>query len=309
MMNTHKYLAGAAVLLGALSLSSAPAYAGNGLDLLTLMPQDTAMVMSADARALSGSKLAKDIFNTLGKGGKLSEFDAKMAAAGVDPARDIATVAIGMAGDFETSDNMVVVLEGRFNSAKIVASVKKESTNFAKKSHQGTTYYQTDDSEMTFVGGRLVATPKGKITAVIDRSKGKAKSARDNKGLMALAKSSYSKRNLWAVIVLTAEMRKDIANETGGHAIETVVMGIDLQTDLSIHASMGASDKTGANALATVIKAARDEAAKDPSMSMMGLDAPLRTMTVAVNGKNVDIVLTVPAAPLQTILGMVGGML
>lgn len=310
-MSKYPHLGGALALLALLSLASAHAHAGSGKDALKLMPRDTTMVLSINTKSLSKSKLAKKTFATLAQGGDVSIAKTKLLEdAGVDLDKDVDTVVIGIAGDLEKSERIVLVVEGRFDEAKMTKFFKAESKKFARQKHNSDTYYIVDDdNEFAFIGNYFVATPKGGITGVLDRHQGKGKSARQNRSLMRLLKNGQTKKQLWMGLVLTASMRKEIAAEASGHTMNTAIIGMNMNKNLDLSMRMGVSDAKAASAMATALRAQVAELAKEPSMSLVGLADTFKTMTIKSTGSNVDASATVSAASVQQILGIAQSML
>lgn len=310
-MNKYAHLGGAMALVALMSLASAPAHAGNGKDALKLMPADTALVLSVNSRSLGKSKMAKDAFATLSQSGDVSSMQTKLLKdAGVDITKDIDTAVIGIAGNVEKSERVVMVIEGRFDQVKLVKFFKSEGKSFAKKQHGAMTYYVVDDdNEFAFLGNYFVATPKGGITDVLDRHLGQGKSAQKNRALMRLIKNSHTKKQIWMAMVMTPSMRKEIAAEAGGHSINTAIVGINMGKNLDMSMRLGASDGKAASAMAAALRAKVAEMAKEPSMSLVGLTDTFKNMTVKSTGKNVDASLSVSGNSVQQILGILQGML
>ena len=310
-MNKSLSLGGALALVVHLSLASAPAHAGDGKDTLKLMPRDTALVLSIDAGGLRKSKLAKQTFSTLTQGSDVADAKGKLIkGAGVDIDKDIDTVVVSIAGDLEKSERIVLFVEGRFDEAKLVKFFKAESKSFARKKHDGITYYAIDDdNEFAFLGKYFVATPKGGITDVLDRHQGKGSSASQNGELKKLLKTGHSKKQVFLAMVLTASMRKEIAAETGGHSMDTAIVGMDMAKNLDVSMRLGASDATAASALATKLRATVAEMAKEPSMSLVGLADTFKNMTIQSSGNDVDCSLSVSASSVQQMLGIIQSLL
>jgi hypothetical protein len=300
MKLTLTRLLGALALVSAVSLPGAPALADDGKAALRLMPEDTAMVLTANIDRIKKSPLAQKLLKTAIQRGDVGKaLDELRAKAGLDIERDIRTLSMGMPGDFEKSERFWMIVEGRFDKAKITAVARKEAS-FKRLKHQGVDYAQVDkDTEMAFLGRYLVVTTKGAMPAIIDAHRGKTRTAAQNAALMALIKKGDTSRDMWGAFVIPSEMRKDIAKETQGHSIDAVMATLDIRTGVAMKLHMDTSSSTAASAIATMMRAGRDQIAKQPEMEAMGLGSALKSMKVETKDARLGLSLDISAADLE----------
>lgn len=302
-------LVGAFIFFSLLASSSSPADAEPGKDALALLPEDTALVLSVDIKSMSRSQLAKDIFAFATRSGDIVETQKRLQEeAKLDLSKDVDSVVIGVAGDIEQAERLVILARGRFDKAKVAGFLKKDAGSSTQKQHRGVTYHAlSDGTEFAFIGAYFVATPKGGLSKIIDIHRGKAASAKKNGQLTALTGKGHTKSNMWMAVVLSDAMRQEIAREAGGHSMNAVVAGIDVATDMEVSALMLASDAKAAQALAAMLTSAGQEMAKESSMQMFGLGDAFNKMKVASKDTAVTVELTIPGASLQQLLPVLQG--
>lgn len=294
-------LLGALALVATLSLPCAPALAGNGKAALRLMPEDTALVLTGNLDRIKKSPLAQKIFKAaMQRGDAGKTLDELRAKAGLDIERDIRTVSMGMPGDFEKSERFWMIAEGRFDKARITAVASKEATSFKRMKHRGVGYAQVDgDTEIAFLGRYLVVTTKGVMPAIIDAHRRKARTAAHNAGLMALIKQGDTSKDMWAAFVIPTELRQQIAKETQGHSIDAVMASVDIRTGVAVKLHMDTSSSTAASAIATMVRAGRDQIAKQPEMAAVGLGSAIKSMSIDASDARLAMSLDISAADLE----------
>jgi hypothetical protein len=300
MKLTLTRLLAALALVTAASLPGAPALADDGKAALRLMPEDTAMVLTANVDRIKKSPLAQKMLKTAMQRGDVGKTLGELRAkAGVDIERDVRTLSMGMPGDFEKSERFWMIAEGRFDKTKIIAAAKKEGS-FKRMKHQGVDYARVDkDTEIAFLGRYLVVTTKGVMPAIIEAHRGKARTAAQNPALMALIKKGDTSRDMWGAFVIPSELRKQIAKETQGHSIDAVMATLDIRTGVAVKLHMDTSSSTAASAIATMIRAGRDQIAKQPELGAMGLGSALKSMQVETRDARLDLNLDISAADLE----------
>lgn len=306
MSNKHRHLAAIVTLVGLISIPLMPAHAGDGLNAFGLLTRDTALVVAADVSRLSKSQAAVSIFSALAQDSEFAEMKAKLSkGADVDLSRDVDTLVLAMAGDIEKKERIVMIAEGRFNAAKVTAFLKKDAKSFAAKKHAKTPYYLIDDdNELAFLGTFMVMTPKGGMSRVIDTHQGNVESLRKNAVFMSLVKRPQHKKSLWFALNLPANMRKEIASDTGGHSVDSAILGIDMANDVALSMNLVTSNKKAASAIATVFRDASAEMAKDPSLATIGLADSFKGMSVREHDTAIDVSISIPAASVQQLATM-----
>lgn len=290
-MNSWIRLLGACGLIAFISLPGAPAWAGDGLASLRMVPEDATLVITINVARAKQSATARSALKSVLDQGQVKDSLADLRAnAGFDIERDLDTVVVAMPQDFARSERYVVVLEGRFDQRRFTALFKEKSTSFVRKKHRGVTYAVMDgDSEMAFLGKSLVLTPKGAMSRIIDVHKDKARSATHSARLMDLIKGGDTSRDAWLAFVLPDDLRTQIATEAGGHSVHALVASVDLQSSLRVAMAVTTSSESAAHAIATLARTSRDQAAQDPALVGLGLDIAVKGMTVKSRGPMVEL--------------------
>ncbi len=286
------------------------AQAGDGRDALRLLPDNTAMVMTINVERTKSSATGKSFLDAFLESREATRFTGDFSAkAGLDVRRDIKTIVVGMADDFDTSEDMVMVLEGRFDKSKIVALAEKESSSFATRKHRGVTFYELDgETAFGFVGRYAIAAPIRTMPKIIDVHTRKASSSIKNRPLMGLIKAGDTKKDMWVVFVIPRKLRGEISKETGGHSVEAFMTSMDLKRGMSLQMRLDVSTREGASAIATLMRKTAQDAAKDPNMAALGVAEALRKTAIRQRGKRIDLGFQLSKGELAKVIGAVRAM-
>lgn len=296
-----RHLSGALAFLFTVCCLSAIAHAGDGNDALRLLPENTAMVASFNiertSRSATGKRFLDTVLDVRSLSGVPGDF---LRRAGVDIERDIETMIVAMADDYDKSEDLVLLFEGRFNQKKIVAVARKESSTFATRKYRGVTYYELDDdSAFGFIGRYAVVTPIRTMPKIIDVHARKAPSSSKNRALMGLVKGGDTKKDMWGVFEIPRELRSEISKETGGHSVKGLMISIDLKNGMSMKARMNVLRSEGAAAIAALMRKTATDAARDPQIAAVGVADAMRRMTVKQKGARLDITFTLTKTELS----------
>lgn len=254
-----------------------PARAGDGKNALQLLPDNTALVMTLDMKRIRSSATGKRLLDALLETPDLAEAARALKdVARFDLGRDLETIVIGMADDFERSEHIAVIAEGRFNEVGIVSMARKTATTFVERKHRGIGYYLVNgDTALGFFGGFAVMATKEAMPRVIDVHRRRARSATSNKTLSALVKAADVRSDMWFVFAIPKMLRREIAKETGGHGVDAAMASIDLSSGIRVRARMNLSSKAAAKAIEALARQRMKQMAGDDDLKALGLGGPL----------------------------------
>lgn len=291
-----------ALLLGLVATSSRADAGEQGI--LGLLPENTALVITLNLERSQKGAAGKRLITALTRSDVMAKPLARLRSeAGLVLERDVKIITLAMASDFEQTQDMVVIAEGRFAQAKIVAVARAESKSFATQKHRGTTYYVLDDeTALAFLGSRAVLTPKNTMTKVIDVFRRKASPAAKNKSLVTLIDGGDTKKDLWAAFLIPANLRGEIAKETGGHSVDAVMASADTKSGMALRARLEVSTDEGAQAIAVVLREAIAEAGKSPEVASLGIAAALSNSKITRTEKRLDVAFDLSAEELTKLI-------
>jgi hypothetical protein len=300
-------LAGIAALVLAVATSVTAAHAGTGKSALGKLPKDTSMVLTMNVDRVKKSPLFQDVLKLVQMNQEVSAALALLKAqTSFDITKDVHTVVVGLHSDFQTTEKVAIVVEGKFDAAKLLAFAKSTSSSVKEHKHRRVTYYSVDgDMCLAFLGGYLVAAPKSHITAVIDVHSGKAPSVKANKPFMQLYADADTSKDFWAVFLFPPDVRKQFKTQTGGYDLEGAAAAVDIQNGLATDLHLATTSLAAATALTSLVKIGVAAASSDPQAKAIGLGAALSRMTVSQSKANVDIGFSLTPAELATIRAMI----
>jgi hypothetical protein len=304
-------LAGGIALALALLLATPTASAGNGKNALANLPKDTAMVFAMNVDRVKKSPLFQDVVKLAKNNPDFAKgIDLLKAEASFDMTRDVKTVVLGAAADFEQSKKGVLLMEGKFNAKKFVSFAKKNAKSINIGKHRKVAYYTLDgEAEVAFLGKYIAVSPKGNMPNVIDVYKGKAASIKKNKLFMAKFADTNVSKDFWTVILLPDEVKKQMAPQLGGNSIDAMMAAIDVQKGLATDIRLAAATAAGATAIVTMIKMGLGMAANAPELKAMGLANVVSNIKVKQTKANVDLSIKLTPTELTKIKTMVQALL
>lgn len=305
-MTKHRSIALSAFGL-ALCAAATPALAGDGTNLYGMLPQDTQILLVFDVADSRDSTLLQKGFEKILT--MQPEAKAKMAEIGIDPMKDIDTLAFAGGGvkDFDDMDDaksVVIIIEGRLPKDKLatIPDVKKSA-------YKGVTIFTNDDTDAAFVGDRLFFTKKGKMKAQIDLAQGKAR----GKSLAASGKAKKMRdaialtdttSDLWIAILVPDKAKKDM-KDTGVIA-NSVSGGANFTVDLALSARIESNNEDGAKKAVAMIQG--QLAQVTGAMQQFGLAKAAKSITVLQDKASIKMGITLTEAELNSIFNMAMGM-
>lgn len=280
----------AALLVSSLVASRPEAHAGDGTKALGFLPQNTALVATWNLARSRNSPAGRDLIEAMvGNeriGDGVQQFSVK---AGIDWKQDVDTVVLGMGPKISRSEGYVLIAEGRFDRGKILAAARAGG-GFSAREYWGTPYYQSGKMELAFLDDYLVIARKGALLGVMDVFRGKARPLRSSQAFMALLRTADVAQDMWCVFQVPKGMRKEIAAETGGHAVDHGLASVDLQDiqqkQVRARVRLNLSSSASVVALGMLLRA---KGPADETVQAMGLEDAVRTMLISRKDSNLDL--------------------
>ncbi|HTJ41726.1 MAG TPA: hypothetical protein VL463_06500 [Kofleriaceae bacterium] len=294
----------ALLVTAALVAAPALAHAGNGVDLVRFMPEDSSVYMVVDVAGSRDSDLFKKGMAKIVAMAP-SSF-ALVQSAGLDPVTAIDTLAVGgraLASGHDT-DDFVIVAEGK-NVTKVLELFSKDPSSKAKSYH-GVMFWQNTDAAMALVQKRLFLAKPGYIDRTIDLALGKSKSAaKSPKGapLRALIATTDTRQDLWAAVVMPADAAATA--KASGLDVQGISIGATLSTELALEIKM--LNATDASAITMLKQINQALPQLTPALSNMGLSAAAKSLQIDRDGAAVRLAITLTESELQTLAGLLQG--
>jgi hypothetical protein len=284
-----------AVLL-LLVLAPVGARAGDGAKLLRYLPEGTEMVAVMDVAGMRKRPLVKDWVNRLGG----EDWKQKVAAAGVDPLRDVDTVLIATALGGDDTFKLAIA-EGRF-PADVASRLAQGSR---EEKHGKVSYWVDGDSAGALVGKRLVMAPAARMPAAIDLVSGRAGGRLAKAApLRTVIGATDTRHHVWVAMVMTGDLRQKVG-EVGADA-QGVIMAASAGRDLRLELRVLFVDEATAVARLDQLRVALPQATG--AIAAFGFAAAASTLASDREGSTVRVTATVSPTELTTLGEVVGGL-
>ena len=280
------------------------ARAGNGVDLVRFMPEDSSVYLVVDVAGSRDSDLFK---KGMAKVVSLAPSSfATVQAAGLDPVTAIDTIAIGgrALASGHDSDDFVIVAEGK-QVAKVVELFSKDPKAKATTYH-GVILWQNNEAAIALVQKRLFLAKPGYIDRTIDLALGKVKSAaKSPKGapLRAVIATTDTRQDLWAAVVLPADAAATA--KASGLDVQGVSMGATLSSSLALEIKLLNATDASATTMLKQINQALPQLSQ--AFGSMGLSAAAQTLQLDRDGPAVRLAITLTEEEIGTLAGLMQG--
>lgn len=308
MRFAHRF-AGAAAIAVALATASATAFAGDGKAALDRVPKDYGMVFSINVDRAKGSQLYKDAFAMAIKNPETKKtLDLLKAQASFDFSRDVKTLVFGINGNQQQPSGdpkMVMLVEGKFDMAKIGAFAKGQGKPVTEATYQGVKYWTVEDGEMAMMAPYLAITPKGSMSAVIDVFKAKAESVKKNAAFMKMLGTTDTSKDMWGVFLLPQQMGGMVKAQFG-HGVDAAGMSVDIKAGVKSKVQVATASDASAKALADMAKPILATAATSPEVQAMGLGAAVKRVSITTSKNLLNVAFDLTDAELKSLKGMLG---
>lgn len=297
-------------LAGAALCAAGPAHAGDGTNLIKMIPAESQIVMVFDIADARDSTLLQKGYEAL-----LSaqpDAKAKLAEIGLDPMKDIDTVLFAgtpdSKGEFDDMTSMVIIVEGRIPKDKLAAVPGVTTSKYA-----GTTIWSKDDTDVAVYGDRLFFTKVGKMKGALDlasgKGKGKGKNAADSpkgKKLRGALASTDTAADVWMTVLVPESAKKDMKAQ--GMSADVVSLGVNFTADIAAGVKMITDSEATAG---KIVAMAQGQLAQVSQMAgSIGLAKAAKSLMVTQDKAAVNVSFVLTAAELQSLMklgGMGGG--
>ncbi|KAB2895172.1 MAG: hypothetical protein F9K40_16245 [Kofleriaceae bacterium] len=289
----------------ALCAAASPALAGDGTNLYPMMAQDTQIVVVFDVADARDSALLQKGFDKLMA--MQPDAKAKMTELGIDPMKDVDTVALAGGGvkDFEDMDkskSMTIIIEGRLPKDKLA-----ELPDARTSTYKGVKIYSKDDTDAAFVGDRLFFTKKGGMKAQVDLAQGKARGkslavSGKAKAMRAALATTDTSADLWMAITIPEANKKDMKD--AGFVANSVSAGANFTANLALAVRVDTKDEAGAKKAVEMIQAQLGQVTA--GLGQIGLSKAAKSITVVQDKAALKMGITVTEAEINTLVGMAG---
>jgi hypothetical protein len=292
-------------LAGAALCAAGPAFAGDGKNLIKMIPAESQIVMVFDvADARDSTLLQKGYTNLLAA---KPDAKAKLAEIGLDPIKDIDTVLFAgtpKGGEFDDMTEMVIIVEGRIPAAKLALMPDAKATKYL-----GTTIYTKGDGDVAVLGDKLFFTRAGKMKAALDlasnKGKGKGRNAADSpKGKKlrdALGKTDTA-ADLWLTVLIPESAKADMKKQ--GMSADVVSVGVNFTADIAAGLKIVTDSEATAQKAVGLIQGQLAQVSQ--MAGTIGLAKAAKSLLVAQDKATVNLNFTLSEAELQSIMNLVG---
>ncbi len=292
-------------VVGATLCAAGPAMAGDGTNLMKMIPAESQIVMVFDVADSRDSALLQKGWDSLIAA--KPDAKAKLAEIGLDPMKDIDTVLFAgssKTGEFDDMASMVIIVEGRIPAGKLATVPGVTSAKY-----QGVTIWTKDDSDVAMIGDKLFFAKKGAMKGAVDialgKGKGKGANAAVSKKGAALRKAvaaTDTKADLWMTVIIPEKSKIDMKKQ--GMSADVVSVGVNFTADIGTALRIVTDSSATAGKMVGMIQG---QLGQLPQLAgQFGLAKAAKSLTVAQDNANVNISLTLTEAELQSLMNLGG---
>jgi hypothetical protein len=293
---------------GALPWAAPPprALADDGKAALQLIPADAAFIASLNVEQLRGSPLYRALWAQLIADPAMADALRQLNdGAGFNAERDLSTLLLLSPADIGTSQDYLLVAQGRFDRARFLALAQSKGAAYQERAHQGVTFYEVGPlAAIGFIDSFLVVGTPASLRAAVDALRGTSPRLLTGAAAAHFARIDHT-QDAWFLLSLPPPMRADLAAAAGLPAAGEVVAvtgSLDLQKGLEARVTLHASTPTAAQALTTFCGALFPALASQPILQDAGLSAALTLAKVTASGKDISLTLSLNPAELTRAL-------
>lgn len=290
---------------GAALCAAGPAFAGDGKNLIKMIPAESQVVMVFDVADARDSTLLQKGWDSL----LAAKPDAKdkLAEIGLDPMKDIDTVLFAgtpKGDDMDDMANMVIIVEGRIPTAKLGTIPDVKTSKYL-----GTTIYSKNDGDVAVYGGKLFFAKKGTMNTVLDiasgKGKGKGRNAADSpkgKKLRDAIAGTDTGRDLWLTVLIPEKAKMDMKKQ--GMSADVVSAGVDFTADIVAGFKIVTDSEATAQKAVAMIQGQLAQVSQ--AAGTFGLGKAARSLMVSNDKAAVNVSFTITGAELTSIMGLLG---
>jgi hypothetical protein len=303
-------------------LAAAPAWAGNGQNLLQYVPQNAAIVVNVDLEQLRSLPLYQMIWGVITANPDAQRALTEMQTqAGFNPNTDLSGFLIALSP--EDSERWSVLVEGNFNVEQITAYLGTQmgdsdgdgQPDMAAQQYAGhTVYYDPTESEsdrgyFTFLNNNIVAAgTQQELSGVLDTVGGTVPSVTSQAQMSNLLSSVDTSGTFWFAGTLSPAMQAQMVGSPM-EGVSTMRGSGNFTGGLNIDYVLGTNTPEQAATLAAFINDQIAQARTAPEIQQMGLGSMLDTVNVSANETSVGITAAIPEQTMNQIIGIMSALL
>jgi hypothetical protein len=293
-------------MVGAAMCVAGPAFAGDGKDLIKMIPAESQIVMVFDVADARDSVLLQKGYD--GLLAAKPDARAKLAEIGLDPLKDIDTVLFAGSSkggdDLGDMKDMIIIVEGRIPTAKLATMPDTKTSKYL-----GTTIYTKSDSDVAVFNGRLFFARAGKMKAALDiaanKGRGKGKNAADSpKGKKlrdAIGKTDTS-ADMWMTVLIPEKAKADMKSQ--GMTADVVAVGVNFTADIATALKIVTDSEATAQKAVGMIQGQLAQVSQ--MAGTIGLSKAAKSLLVSQDKAAVNISVTLTEAELTSIMNLAG---
>jgi len=279
------------IVVALIGFGVSTADAKSGRTALRMIPSGTAMVMAVNVDTLKGSPVFQKIAGKMTTQNSLRPaLELLRRGAGVDIRKDVSTIVVGLAADFERSKKAALFIEAKVDRKKLLAFAKRTDPKFKKLVHGGVSYYRLGaEIELAFLGSYIALAGKHHMARLLDVRAGRSKSISQDAAFRSMVNAGTTQRDIWGVFQLPAQVRALLAPQVGNGGVSMVMVGAEFAQGMDLHLRIAAKTVPGAAALAKQLRTWLATAGSNTQLSALGLGKALRAFQVNVINRKVDV--------------------
>lgn len=292
-------------IAGAALCAAGPAFAGDGTNLVKMIPAESQVVMVLDVADARDSTLLQKGYDSLLAA--KPDAKAKLAEIGLDPLKDIDTVLFAgspKGDDFDDMASMVIIVEGRIPTAKLATIPDVKTSKYL-----GTTIYSKADGDVAVYGGRLFFAKAGTMKAALDvasgKGKGKGRNAADSpkgKKLRDAIGKTDTTADVWLTVLVPEKAKTEMKKQ--GMSADVVSFGVNFSADIAAAMKIVTDSEATAQKAVSLIQGQLAQVAQ--SAGTIGLGKAARSLLVSQDKAVINISFVLTAAELTAIQNLLG---
>lgn len=258
---------------------STPAKAGDGREVIEIMPANTAFMLVLDFEKLRGTAIFDQLESALGIHPTIAEgYERFVEHTGFDLNKDLETLIVVLGEDFPEPGNYLIVGKGRFQRDLFVEFARDQGGTVTENNYRDHTIYEVDlDGGMVFHQDLFFTGNLSALRAAIDNIAGAGESMASNSKMMELVDEVETQASLWVVSHLSEARRAELASSYPliGE-LSSLSVHADLSDGLDCKLTIAMISERGAMAVEDVLADIETLAALEPNLQTMGLEPIIR---------------------------------
>ncbi|TVR04792.1 MAG: hypothetical protein EA398_01055 [Deltaproteobacteria bacterium] len=283
----------ATALLVTLVLAPQEASAGNGENLLPLLPADALIVGAVNMEALRATPTYRHVSSTIESIPQAQQARQGLAAAGINMEEATRTIAFA-ANEVSNPANpsVLVVMEGAFPQETVLTALRGQS-DLTEEAHEGHPLFAGPQRTATasLSDTILIAGSRPLVEAAIARHAASEES-RFNSTLRTQVRAADKSGVVWFAGRVTSRMQRDNSELNG---INGVAGSLDLRSGLTMRMRIDTADEDTASKLVSDFATSRERIAGDSTLRSLGVAGMVDGMSMTSDGSTATLNVNVAA--------------